>query len=93
LTRKNAVDRAYPLHERPIVGAMVEAWETSAGGPYVTIEATSGTVTLWTLGKEQVRVVATGALDEEHVVHGGHREAQQLAHEIVDRLAARVRSE
>jgi hypothetical protein len=59
-----------------------EPWESSASGPFVTIEGAHGTVEIWALGQQRFRVRAPG--HEEVVV--GHEPAHRRAHELAQEL-------
>jgi hypothetical protein len=52
-----------------------EAWESSAMGPFLSIDAAQGTVELWALGEDRFTLRAPGG--EQLVV--GFEEARQAA--------------
>ncbi len=55
-----------------------EPWESSAAGPFLTIDSPTGAVTVWSLGEERFRVSAGD--HEEEVV--GLEQARARAHEL-----------
>jgi hypothetical protein len=59
-----------------------EPWESSASGPFVTIEGAHGNVEIWALGQERFRVRAPS--QEEVVV--GYEGARQRARELAKTL-------
>lgn len=58
-----------------------EAWESSAGGPFLTPEREHGTVEAWVLGRARS---AVKGWDSERVV-AGFDAARETAHALVQR--------
>lgn len=57
-----------------------EPWQSNASGPFVTIEAPTGDVGIWSLGGDRFRVQTPSG---EKLVER-YAEAQNLAHELAD---------
>jgi hypothetical protein len=57
-----------------------QAWESSAAGPFLTLEREHGTVEVWSLGRDRYAVKAP---DSEQVVVGFNA-ARETAHALAD---------
>lgn len=62
-------------------------WESSAGGPFLTLERAHGTVAVWALGRERFAVKAPGS--EQVVV--GFDAAREAAHRLAGAPLSLVR--
>lgn len=66
-----------------------DAWQTSAAGPFLTLERERGSVEVWALGDDRFVVLAP-ELEREV---DGFEEAREAAHELAGRLAQLPREE
>ena len=65
----------------------LEAWETSAPGPYITMQRARGVVSITALGKERHLVRADGEIECSEEIEGhtaAHARAQELADQLDD---------